>query len=251
MAAQPWFKCINPRNPAMTRFIDEFGDAGLGCLVRVLAECQVQGTYSIDFDTFKSWAHLKSDRAKKLWPLLSKILEETQKILSKSQEISKNLEQISGNLEENLGNLRKSQDFTPSNPLPDCSLIEENRIEEIRVEENRVEGPQEKTTAAKNKRGVRLPPDWQPSDVLADWVKTTRPDLAIADSVDRFRDYWIAKPGEAGVKLDWDATFRNWIRNERGQNLGQTQSRASHERLHGSDIVPAEQRQGGILTLWE
>lgn len=109
MAAQPWFKCINPKNPAMTRFIDEFGDAGLGCLVRVLAECQVQGTYSIDFETFKSWAHLKSDRAKKLWPLLSKILEETQKILSKSQEISKNLE-------ENSGNLRKSQDFTPSNP---------------------------------------------------------------------------------------------------------------------------------------
>ena len=27
-----------------------------------------------------------------------------------------------------------------------------------------------------------------------------------------FRDYWIAKPGHGGVKTDWLATWRNWIR---------------------------------------
>lgn len=31
---------------------------------------------------------------------------------------------------------------------------------------------------------------------------------------DRFRDYWIAVPGQKGVKLDWEATFRNWCRKE-------------------------------------
>lgn len=30
-----------------------------------------------------------------------------------------------------------------------------------------------------------------------------------------FRDYWVSKPGSGGVKLDWDATFRVWVRNER------------------------------------
>jgi hypothetical protein len=28
----------------------------------------------------------------------------------------------------------------------------------------------------------------------------------------KFVDYWIAKPGQAGTKLDWPATWRNWIR---------------------------------------
>lgn len=30
----------------------------------------------------------------------------------------------------------------------------------------------------------------------------------------KFTDYWRAKPGAAGVKLDWMATWRNWIRKE-------------------------------------
>jgi hypothetical protein len=29
---------------------------------------------------------------------------------------------------------------------------------------------------------------------------------------ERFRDYWIAQPGQKGVKADWQATWRNWIR---------------------------------------
>lgn len=29
-----------------------------------------------------------------------------------------------------------------------------------------------------------------------------------------FLDYWKAQPGAKGIKLDWDATLRNWFRNE-------------------------------------
>ena len=29
---------------------------------------------------------------------------------------------------------------------------------------------------------------------------------------DEFKDYWIAVPGAKGVKLDWLATWRNWVR---------------------------------------
>lgn len=28
----------------------------------------------------------------------------------------------------------------------------------------------------------------------------------------RFRDFWVAQPGQKGVKLDWPATWRNWCR---------------------------------------
>jgi len=43
----------------------------------------------------------------------------------------------------------------------------------------------------------------------------TRPDLNATEVFAGFRDYWIAKAGKDGVKLDWLATWRNWIRNER------------------------------------
>lgn len=29
---------------------------------------------------------------------------------------------------------------------------------------------------------------------------------------DTFRDYWVAQPGSKGTKLDWFATWRNWVR---------------------------------------
>lgn len=67
-------------------------------------------------------------------------------------------------------------------------------------------------------KGTRLPEDWQPTPELTAWAKGQRPDLNITQTVERFRDYWTAKPGKDGVKLKWDATFRNWVRNEKAGN---------------------------------
>jgi hypothetical protein len=64
-------------------------------------------------------------------------------------------------------------------------------------------------------RGSRLLPGWQPSDLLKAWASKERPDLDIALTVERFRDYWVSAAGPKGVKLDWEATFRNWVRAER------------------------------------
>jgi hypothetical protein len=65
-----------------------------------------------------------------------------------------------------------------------------------------------------SKKGTRLPKDWQPSDDLMAWSKAMRPDLNLALTLDSFRDFWAAKAGSGGVKLDWDATWRNWVRKE-------------------------------------
>jgi len=63
-------------------------------------------------------------------------------------------------------------------------------------------------------RGTRfdltsLPDDWQ------EFCRSKRPDLKPLEVFDSFRDYWIAQPGQKGVKTDWTATWRNWIRNTR------------------------------------
>lgn len=54
-----------------------------------------------------------------------------------------------------------------------------------------------------------LPDDW------AAFCKHDRPDLDVERTWQRFRDFWIAKPGKDGRKLDWLATWRNWVRNEK------------------------------------
>jgi uncharacterized protein YdaU (DUF1376 family) len=65
-------------------------------------------------------------------------------------------------------------------------------------------------------RGARLPSDWCLPDEWASWAKDERPDLDPSVTASKFRDYWAAKPGAAGRKLDWLATWRNWVREERG-----------------------------------
>ena len=50
----------------------------------------------------------------------------------------------------------------------------------------------------------------------AEWLvfcKQERPDLQPLRTFEQFKDYWVAQPGQKGVKLDWDATWRNWVRN--------------------------------------
>ncbi|HSV73524.1 MAG TPA: YdaU family protein [Chthonomonadales bacterium] len=61
-------------------------------------------------------------------------------------------------------------------------------------------------------RGSRLPLDWQPDATLTAWTTSTRPDLDQTAVLAEFRDYWAAIPGQRGAKLDWPATWRNWIR---------------------------------------
>jgi hypothetical protein len=64
-----------------------------------------------------------------------------------------------------------------------------------------------------NKRGSRLAQDWFLSKSMGDWATQERPDLDVRQAAEQFKDYWVAQAGQKGVKLDWDATWRNWIRN--------------------------------------
>ena len=42
-----------------------------------------------------------------------------------------------------------------------------------------------------------------------------RPDIKPDAVWNQFRDYWIAQGGSKGTKLDWFATWRNWVRNQK------------------------------------
>lgn len=89
---------------------------------------------------------------------------------------------------------------------------------------------QKREQATRSPTGSRLPPDWKPSEDESSWARKERPDLDIAKQADRFRDYWIAKTGKEATKLDWTATWRNWIRN------------AHAEKTNGQPTPPARTR---------
>lgn len=71
--------------------------------------------------------------------------------------------------------------------------------------------PQKEKTpkGVKKKNGSRLPEDFKPDIEWAISRGLSRQDAE--GQAERFANYWRAKPGAAGVKLDWDATWRNWV----------------------------------------
>jgi uncharacterized protein YdaU (DUF1376 family) len=64
----------------------------------------------------------------------------------------------------------------------------------------------------KNKRGSRLSSNFLFTGEWLAFCKKERPDLEPLQTFEKFKDYWIAQPGQKGVKLDWEATWRNWVR---------------------------------------
>jgi len=68
------------------------------------------------------------------------------------------------------------------------------------------------TKKDKNKRGSRLALDFSFPKEWEQFCQQTRPELSPVKTFDQFKDYWIAQAGQKGVKLDWFATWRNWVR---------------------------------------
>lgn len=64
------------------------------------------------------------------------------------------------------------------------------------------------------RRGTRLPNDWGLPGEWGRWAiqETGLPRERILMEAATFADYWQALPGAKAVKLDWEKTWRNWIR---------------------------------------
>lgn len=113
------------------------------------------------------------------------------------------------------------------------------------------------------KRATRLQEDWMPSKEDFKFCVDNRPDLNAGETIARFKDYWIAQPGQKGRKLDWSATWRNWVRNERAP-VAKTKAAESDEffgqifkngkdRHHANiiDITPGKTAAGDRAALPE
>lgn len=89
---------------------------------------------------------------------------------------------------------------------------------------------------ASRDRGTRLPDDWLPdgegqtlaSETLGQWAYR---------ELEKFRDHWKAQPGSRGLKRDWNATWRNWVR--RASEYGNKGSNGHGRKRTVSEVADA------------
>ncbi|UNE54424.1 DUF1376 domain-containing protein [Bartonella machadoae] len=76
-----------------------------------------------------------------------------------------------------------------------------------------------KAKRSKANRGCRLPDDFEPDYDFA--ITEGLPPERVKIEIAKFRDYWKAKTGKDATKIDWQATWRNWIRNSKDHKINQ------------------------------
>ena len=102
-----------------------------------------------------------------------------------------------------------------SDVLADCKPVAmpEKEVEAYKPEAEREEKGRRAT------RGSRLEND---AVLTLEWIseaKAIRPDLqleSLKNIFSEFKDYWTALAGQKATKTDWLATWRNWVRREKG-----------------------------------
>ncbi len=81
------------------------------------------------------------------------------------------------------------------------------------------------------KRATRIPEDFRVTEAHRQFAIEN--DLPSPDSqLGAFVDYWRGVPGSRGLKLDWDATFRNWLRKIKQDGRNHYGNRAQQRQAH-------------------
>lgn len=91
-----------------------------------------------------------------------------------------------------------------------------------------------------NGRATRIPQPWVIDEAMKDWAieRGMDPKWVLRHN-ERFENYWLAKPGKAGEKTDWRATWRNWLLSEQDKTPAYSASAASPvSRKHIPEQVP-------------
>ncbi len=127
------------------------------------------------------------------------------------------------------------------------SQMLEVRSQKLDVKDQKSEPEESKS---KDLRGSRL----KYSHIIDEWVNWAileRPELT-ADKVhsiyDQFYDYWKAQPGSKGIKLDWFATWRNWVRRDKSFGRVERLSVAEQNRavVDAFNLKLDQQEEGAI-----
>jgi hypothetical protein len=113
------------------------------------------------------------------------------------------------------GRPKKNPDETHGKPTGNPAVTHGEPAANPAETDKRREEKNSSSLRSEEVRATRLPQDWALPDEWRDWAASERKDLDPIKTAEQFRDYWAAKPGKDGRKTDWQATWRNWVRNQR------------------------------------
>lgn len=82
------------------------------------------------------------------------------------------------------------------------------------------------TKSVSRRRATRLPDDFAIDGDMVAWARENAPDVDGRRETMKFVNYWSSKAGSGATKLDWVATWRNWMLTAQGE-LEHPRSRAS------------------------
>lgn len=90
----------------------------------------------------------------------------------------------------------------------------EPAVPSLQEDHEKTKTPSVSKRAARSSIGTRIPEDFQPTEKMRAWFAAEKLGQAIDGRTehDKFVDYWLGVPGVKGRKLDWPATWRNWMR---------------------------------------
>lgn len=107
----------------------------------------------------------------------------------------------------------------------------------------------------KAKRATRCPEGWMPSDKTVTFLEAKYPLVNWREEVVPMWEWSNAAPASKGTKVDWDLTFRGWIRRKAEDRAQQSQRRmTARERnfAESAAIIAADPRvSGGVGHLGE
>lgn len=72
---------------------------------------------------------------------------------------------------------------------------------------------EEAKASSTRKRATRIAEDFEITDTMRQWAAQKTPGIDLGLETEKFINYWVAKSGKDATKVDWAATWRNWILN--------------------------------------
>jgi hypothetical protein len=96
---------------------------------------------------------------------------------------------------------------TPRNPVENAEIPPELQKTPLTISKK-----DNSKKESKKERACRIPPEWQPSQIDSDFAFSKgMSHERTATETEKFRNYWTAKSGAGATKLDWAATWKNWV----------------------------------------
>lgn len=104
------------------------------------------------------------------------------------------------------------------------------------------QGNSETTTSSRARTArstaTRVPDPFPLTDDLKTWARTECPGVGMSEH-ERFMDYWRGVGGAKGRKVDWEATWRNWMRRAQDEGRGHRAGSTADQRFQDGMQVAA------------